>query len=74
MKLRWNTVSPRRLRIAGTLVAYVLILAVLLLVALNDGKIQKEPVFGSVESLYVSDIILEHQGEKYYYRENENRR
>lgn len=71
MKLRWNTVSPRRLRITGTLVAYVLILAVLLLVALNDGKIQKEPVFGSVESLYVSDIILEHQGEKYYYRENE---
>lgn len=63
--------SSRTLKIAGSILAYILILAVLLLYAYFNKEQRKDPVFGSVDGLYFSDIVMEYDGEKYYYRENE---
>lgn len=71
MKNRFRAMSSRTLKIAGSILAYVLILAVLLLYAYFNKEQHKDPVFGSVDGLYFSDIVMEYDGEKYYYRENE---
>lgn len=72
MKIRFGALSSRSLKIAGSVLVYVLILAGLLLYAfLEGGRQEKEAVFGSIDGMYVSDIRMEHRGETYYYRENE---
>lgn len=71
MKKRFSTVSSQSIKTIGSILVYVLILAGLFVYARYDSTQTKEAVFGSVNSLYVSDIVLEYGGETYYYRENE---
>lgn len=71
MKIRFCAMSSRTMKIAVSILAYVLILAVLLLYVYFDKEQNNDPVFGSVDGLYFSDIVMVHDGQKYYYRENE---
>lgn len=71
MKKRFGASSSHTLMIAGSVLVYALILAGLVLYTKFDGIQTKEAVYGSVDGLYLSDIVMEHDGETYYYRENE---
>lgn len=71
MKKGFGAVSSRNSKTVGSILAYILILAGLFVYASNDGVQTKDAVFGSVNNMFVSDIVMEYDGENYYYRENE---
>ena len=71
MRNRFGISVPRTIKIAGSILIYLLVLAGLLLYVYFDVTQEKEPVFGTVDSLYLSDIVMEYNGSTYYYRENE---
>ena len=71
MRKRLGALSPRKLAfILGSIVLYILVLAVLL-VLFNMEEEPTQAVFGSMEDRFRSDVQMEHQGEVYSYRENE---
>ena len=64
--------TPRRvLFVSASILAYVLVFALLIFLKHEEGKQTYEPVYGSVENRFRSNIVLEHEGENYYYRQNE---
>ena len=72
MKHRFGKMSPRKIAmIAGSLLAYLLVLVVLLALKGNEGKQEGKTVYGSLDSRFLSDITMEHAGSTWYYRENE---
>ena len=58
------------LLIGGSILLYVVVLAVLVVASLEKEE-APEPVFGSLEGRFVSDITMEWGGKTRYYRENE---
>lgn len=72
MKRGFGAMTPRRgLAVYASVLAYVLVFALLIFLKYEEGKQTHEPVYGSVENRFRSNIVLEHEGEKYYYRQNE---
>lgn len=71
MKKRFGAAAPGTLMIVVTILIYILIFAGLMLYVRYDSAPEKEAVFGSVDGMYFSDIVLEYEGEDYFYRENE---
>lgn len=72
MKRGFGTMTPRKVLVVyASILAYVLVFAVLIFLKYEEGKQTHEPVYGSVENRFRSNIVLEHEGETYYYRQNE---
>ena len=72
MKRGFGAMTPRRvLFVSVSILAYVLVFALLIFLKYEEGKQTHEPVYGSVENRFRSNIVLEHEGENYYYRQNE---
>lgn len=72
MKRGFGAMTPRRvLFVSASILAYVLVFALLIFLKHEEGKQTYEPVYGSVENRFRSNIVLEHEGENYYYRQNE---
>lgn len=72
MKRGFDTMTPRKVLVAyASIIAYVLVFVLLIFLKYEEGKQTYEPVYGSVENRFRSNIVLEHEGEKYYYRQNE---
>lgn len=71
MKDRFGAMPKWRLLLmGGSIVLYAVILVVLLAVFCQE-KVEPEPVFGSLEGRFTSDVSLELAGETLFYRENE---
>lgn len=60
----------RRLLIGGSILLYVIVLVVLVAVFCLEEE-APEPIFGSLEGRFVSDVTMELDGRTLYYRENE---
>lgn len=60
----------RRLLIGGSVLLYAVVLVVLVAVFCQEEE-APEPVFGSLEGRFVSDVTMERDGRTLYYRENE---
>ena len=72
MKRGFGAMTPRKtLVVFASILAYVLVFALLIFLKHEEGKQTHKPVYGSVENRFRSNIVLEHEGEKYYYRQNE---
>lgn len=72
MKRQFGAMSPRKIpMIFGSVVLYAAALAVLLILLAGEGDGEGEPVFGSMEGRFRSDITLVKDGQTHYYRENE---
>lgn len=72
MKRGFGAMTPRKvLGVYASIIAYVLVFALLIFLKYAEGKQTHEPVYGSVENRFRSNIVLEHEGETYYYRQNE---
>ena len=68
MKKRFRSLSPTRMAlIIGSIVVYFIIL-LFLMIAFRDNT-APEPVYGSLEGRYESDITLDLNGETLHYRE-----
>ena len=63
--------SHRKILIIGSVAIYVFLLLILLFVAWKEAGSDGRAVFESVEGRFLSDIVMTHDGETYYYRENE---
>ena len=72
MKHRFGAMSPRkRAMISGSILVYALLLLSLLLLVRKDAGTESKAVSGSMEGRFLSDVVIQHDGETYYYRENE---
>lgn len=72
MKRGFGAMTPRKMLVVyASILTYVLVFALLFFLKYEEGKQTHEPVYGSVENRFRSNIVLEHEGEKYYYRQNE---
>lgn len=72
MKRGFGAMTPRKVLVVyASILAYVLIFVLLIFMKYEEGKQTYEPVYGSVENRFRSNIVLEHEGQKYYYRQNE---
>lgn len=72
MKHRFSAMmSQRKIVVFGSILVYVLLLSILLFAVWKGADPDNEAVFGSLEGRFLSDIVLTHDGETYYYRENE---
>ena len=72
MKHRFGATSPKRkMVIFGSVLIYALLLSILLFVVWKDAALESETVFGSLEGRFLSDVVMLHNDETYYYRENE---
>ena len=72
MKRGFGAMTPRKVLVVyASILAYVLIFVLLIFMKYQEGKQTYEPVYGSVENRFRSNIVLEHEGQKYYYRQNE---
>ena len=72
MKRGFGAMTPRKtLVVYASILAYVLVFALLIFLKYEEGKQTHKPVYGSVENRFRSNIVLEHEGDMYYYRQNE---
>ena len=72
MKNRFGAMPARkRAMISGSILIYILLLFGLFLLAQKEDAPESKAVFGSMEGRFRSDIVMQHNGEDYYYRENE---
>nr|MBR4281484.1 LCP family protein [Clostridia bacterium] len=72
MERRFGAMSPRKnLMIAGSVLLWIAVLAVLLIIFGMGDEPEGQPVFGSLEGRLESSVTLEHEGETLHYRENE---
>ncbi len=72
MERRFGAMSPRKiLMIAGSVLLWIVALAVLLIIFGMGDEPEPEPVFGSLEGRFESSVTLEHEGNVLHYRENE---
>ena len=63
--------SQRKIKIFGSVLIYILLLAILLFFVWKDANPENKTAFGSLEGRFLSDVVMMHDGETYYYRENE---
>ena len=71
MKHRFGSMSLRKKRsIAGCIVLYTLILAGFLVWVVGDEE-KPQSIYGSMDDRFLSETVMVHNGETYYYRENE---
>lgn len=59
------------LLIGGSIVLYAAAMVVMLFLLLGQKEEVHEPIFGSLEGRFVSDVSMERGGKTLYYRENE---
>lgn len=72
MERRFGAMSPRRiLLIAGGVLLWVAALVAVLILFGTDKDTEPEPIFGSLEGRFESDVTMELNGKTLYYRENE---
>lgn len=72
MKHKLGAMPPRKiLMVAGCVLLWAAVLVVLLVVLGKDEAPAPEPVFGSLEGRFESEITMELHGETLHYRENE---
>lgn len=72
MERRFGVMLPKRiLMIAGSVLLWIAMLAVLLITFGTGDEPQTQPVFGSLEGRFESSVTLEHEGQTLHYRENE---
>lgn len=63
--------SRKWIRIVGSILLWAAVLVVLLVISIEPEAPETEPVFGSLENRFVSDIQMEINGQTLHYRENE---
>ncbi|MGN0793010.1 MAG: LCP family protein [Aristaeellaceae bacterium] len=63
--------SGKIIKIAGSVLVWFAVLAVLIVISFEPEAQEEKPVFGSLENRFVSDIQMEWDGRTLYYRENE---
>lgn len=72
MKRRFGAMSPQKiLVIVGSLVLWAGTLAALLIWFGDGASSKNEPVFGSLEGRFQSDVTMQLDGEELHYRENQ---
>ena len=72
MERRFGAMSPRKiLMIAGSVLLWAAALVALLIVFGMDEGEEAQPVFGSLEGRFESEITMELNGKTLHYRENE---
>ena len=72
MKSRFGGMSPHKLMsIGGSILAWAAALVALLVLLVVQEEPEPEPVFGTLEGRFRSDISMELDGKTLYYRENE---
>ena len=71
MKHRFGSMSPRKkISIAGCIVLYTLIMVGFLVWVVGDEE-KPQSIYGSMDDRFLSETVMVHNGETYYYRENE---
>lgn len=70
MRRYGRAMRKRGLLIGGSVALYAIALIVLAVVFFQEEE-TPEPIFGSMEGRFLSDVTMERQGETLYYRENE---
>ena len=72
MERRFGAMSPRKiLMIAGSVLLWAAALAVLLIIFGMGEEPEPEPIFGSLEGKFLSEVTMELDGQTLHYRENE---
>lgn len=72
MKRGFSTgLSKRKIKVFGSVLIYILLLVILLFCVWKDANPENKTAFGSLEGRFLSDIVVMHDDEIYYYRENE---
>ena len=72
MKRGFVAMSTRRvLFVFASILVYILVFALLIFMKMNEGSQEQKTVFGSMEGRFRSSIVLEHEGDTLYYRQNE---